>query len=295
MHVEFLRYTFRSSSSWKAAFCCQITASQTLLRTRDYALVEVLTTQGAKRILKVSLEVLPHLSTSRPCVMYIWHKYGSWHAGVKMPPADETSADEFIMQDLPDVPPGVSDPGYKPQIDDFEPWAMEFEKFDRMSGYGLTQSDPFDTEPWVMLVSSKFDTNSKTIHQESSSKVVHHTVCHHDTDNMYTGDQEDFEPWAQGYTYSTKAVRSVPVCVHPYDDPLEPWAMYYNQADRTSGERLSRHAKSSFWSSATPFAEFAQPEGFEKTVSFARDDSIPPPGCFAWFSLPKVPTMVVWT
>ena len=275
IHVDFLRYTFRSSSSWKAAFCCQITASKTLLRTHDYSLVEVFTTQGTKRILKVSLEVLPHLSTSRPCVMYIWRKYGCWHAGVKMLPDDETSADGFIMHDLPDVPPGVSDPGYKPQPDEFEPWAMEFEKFDRMSGYG--------------------DANSMMTHQESSDKAAHHTVYHHDTDNQCTEDHEDLEPWAQGFIHCTKAVRSEPVCVHLCEDPLEPWAMHYNQVDRVSGERLYHHAKSSSWSSATHFAESAQPEGFEDTVSFARDDSIPPPGCFAWFSLPKVPTMVVWT
>ena len=180
--VRYLRSTFRSSSTWKAASIYRFTTSQVLLRTRDFCIVEVITSHGTKQILKVSKTVLPYLSTQHPCVVFLWCKHGCWQAGIKLPGDDELESDDFIMNDHPDILPGVSDPSFVPRMNDFQPWAMEYEKFDRVFGYGLTQPDDSGTELWSLALFS----SSLTSTTESMSRSTNHTSLVSTTESSYT-------------------------------------------------------------------------------------------------------------
>ena len=304
--LRYVRHTFSISSTWKAALIQEYTINKVLLRSRDFCQLEVLTSNGTTEILKVSNRVLPHLTTRSPCVLYIWCDHGCWQAGVKMLSDDKVGHDDFLMKDSPDVPPGVSDPDYVPLPDVFEPWAMEYEKFDRLSGFGLNQLDEPGYEPWSLAyfaptakpispeqVEQLHDYSNPMDHQviQSLSSGIYqqeldagghmytangvHSVQPQPSD-LNINSLQDMEPWAAHfYTANLHAEGHTPQD-RPTEYYIEPWAARYYCGDTISSQ-----------SCATQLPEPAQPEGFDAMFSFARDVPIPPLGCFSLISLPN--------
>ena len=221
-----------------------------------------------------------------------------------MLPDDKVGTDEFLMNDSPDVPPGVSDPNYVPLSDGFEPWAMEYEKFDRLSGFGLNQCDELGCEPWSMAYfTQRIDpvqsAQGEPI-QDSLCPMTHHALQSSSSSifqdefdtggHIHTSDEayslqpqssdfdidicQDMEPWAAHLYATHRPTDNCPPQDRPTEQCIEPWAARYYRCVRTSSQ-----------SCATPVSEPAQPEGFEAMFSFARDASIPLLGCFPSFNL----------
>ena len=250
----YIKHLFRNDSTWRAANKDEIRATKVLLRQPQYAVLECLRGDDTPCIVKVTNEVLAHLSTSTSRKIFVWKLCGKDQFGLVLPPEDADVSDTFLLRDEPQVSPGFSDPSYRPLPEHFEPWAQHFASYELHAGYGQCLDDSTLGETWMggffqagcsesaafiesaIPIQQHLSNTSEALSEPQRTETDRPPQSRLDLTEMsvlaQTQDSTWFEPWAVGHTPYTD--RSIPF-VDSIDDQFhEPWSAHLVPAETRS-------------------------------------------------------------
>ena len=220
-----------------------------------FAVVEAMSDDKQRVLLKVSMDVLRFLRSGQATTFFTWSKGGCWQSGVQRQDDVESDGDAFLLHETSNILPSQFDESYRPDPVTFEPWAVDYEKHDLSSGYGLTAEDDFPAEPWMYRYLGQkpgFDvTTDPLTHGDAGNKIRDPMQRHPNmlawnlscsqrdgvrqagydrqcipsvtAASSHDEDQSIFEPWAAQYV--SRSHHNYELLSSDDDQFPEPWSM----------------------------------------------------------------------
>ena len=277
-----VRHLFHADTRWRPESKEDILPKQVLHRHHDFAVVECEQTDGIKYVLKVSNSVLACMHTSEPSPLYTWKIGGCIQMGVVRSADNQKLPDPFLMHGQPNVPPGCTDPSYRPIPETFEPWAQDSARSESVTGFGFIQEDTALWEPWcwrfVNIQSAGTQTtyehqdqfgdagtfstaSGEAISSMQNGQISVHfptlpptrqfdpdvtLLSHHDVGGALVFTQEDpflmMEPWAYAYVHHDMNGSTL-MDVHE-DQYFEPWSAHFISSEMRTEKADPFHSPS---------------------------------------------------
>ena len=247
----YIRHLFRHDATWLSAAKEEIQVTKVLLRQPQYAVIECYRGDSTSCIMKVTNEVLAHMSTWESRKLFTWKLCGRDQFGLVLPNKEDDVPDLFLLHEEPQLPPGCSDPTYRPLPDHFEPWAQYFASYEQNAGYGRILDDGALGEPWCEHFTVQNNIAWRESATTTTSPVGSVTVDSVDRSQQWycvnqmpqdsamtsspTCTVDDAyecmfcEPWAVGYTPYT--ARSISIQAAVDDQFHEPWSAHLVPAE----------------------------------------------------------------
>ena len=277
-----IRHSFRADTHWRGGSKEEILPRHVIHRHRDFAVIECVKTDGMQCIVKVSNSILACMSTSEPSQLYTWKIGGCLQMGIVRFADIQKLPDPFLMHDQTDIPPGCTDPFYRPIPETFEPWAQDYARSESVTGFGLIQEDSALWEPWCWRFINAQSAGIETTyeHQDqfgnddtssaTSGEVISSMrngqlsvnfstspptcrfdpdvtlLSHHDVRGALVPVQEDpflmMEPWAYAYVHHNMNGNGL-VDVHE-EQYFEPWSAHFISSEMRTEKAVSARLSS---------------------------------------------------